>query len=46
LSYLFAKPVEIPAGSKIRSMAWYDNSLTNKSNPDPSRRLRPAPGHQ
>jgi hypothetical protein len=68
--YLFDKPLEIPAGSKIRSMAWYDNSTTNKSNPDPtkdvrwgdqtweemqytgflysipSRRLRPAPGHQ
>jgi hypothetical protein len=33
--YMFAKPVDVPAGSKLRSMAWYDNSATNKFNPDP-----------
>jgi hypothetical protein len=33
---MFDKPLEIPAGSKIRSMAWYDNSASNKHNPDPS----------
>jgi len=68
--YMFAKPLELPAGAKIKSMAWYDNSATNKNNPDaskdvkwgdqtweemqytgflysvPSRRLKPAPGHQ
>ena len=32
--YLFAKPLELPAGSKITSMAWYDNSASNKANPD------------
>jgi hypothetical protein len=32
--YLFDKPLEIPAGSKIMSTAWYDNSATNKHNPD------------
>jgi hypothetical protein len=25
----------VPKGSKIVSTAWYDNSVTNKSNPDP-----------
>lgn len=35
--YMFAKPLEIPAGSKITSMAWYDNSATNKNNPDASK---------
>ena len=35
--YLFDKPLEMPAGSKITSMAWYDNSATNKHNPDPSK---------
>ena len=32
--YFFATPLEITAGSKLKSMAWYDNSATNKSNPD------------
>jgi hypothetical protein len=34
--YLFATPLEIPAGGKLTSMAWYDNSTSNKDNPDPS----------
>ena len=34
--YLFANPLEIPAGAKLKSMAWYDNSATNKSNPNPA----------
>jgi mono/diheme cytochrome c family protein len=34
--YLFAKPLEIPAGGKLLSMAWYDNSAGNKHNPDPT----------
>ena len=35
--YLFDKPLEIPAGAKITSMAWYDNSASNKHNPDPTK---------
>jgi hypothetical protein len=38
--YLFAKPLEVPAGGKITSMAWYDNSASNKSNPDASKDVR------
>ena len=38
--YMFAKPLEIPAGSKIVSMAWYDNSASNKSNPDPTKDVK------
>ena len=34
--YMFAKPLEVPAGAKITSMAWYDNSESNKHNPDAS----------
>jgi hypothetical protein len=34
--YMFAKPLDIPANSKIKSMAWYDNSASNKNNPDPT----------
>jgi hypothetical protein len=35
--YMFATPLEIPAGGKIASMAWYDNSAGNKHNPDPTK---------
>lgn len=35
--YLFATPLDIPAGAKITSTAWYDNSASNKSNPDPTK---------
>jgi hypothetical protein len=34
--YLFANPLEVPAGAKITSMAWYDNSASNKHNPNPN----------
>jgi hypothetical protein len=34
--YLFAKPLEIPAGARIVARAWYDNSADNPDNPDPS----------
>ena len=35
-NYFFAKPLEVPAGARIKSVAWYDNSASNKSNPDPT----------
>ena len=38
--YLFDKPLEIPAGGKITSMAWYDNSASNKHNPDPTKDVK------
>jgi hypothetical protein len=34
--YLFAKPLEIPAGARIVARAWYDNSAENENNPDPA----------
>ena len=33
--YFYATPLEIPAGGKLKSVAWYDNSRGNKGNPDP-----------
>ena len=33
--YMFKEPLQVPAGSKLVSSAWYDNSAANKSNPDP-----------
>jgi hypothetical protein len=38
--YMFARPIEIPPGGKIESMAWYDNSAANTSNPDASKEVR------
>lgn len=32
--YLFDKPLDLAPGTKILSTAWYDNSSTNKHNPD------------
>jgi hypothetical protein len=33
--YMFKEPLQVPKGAKIVSTAWYDNSASNKSNPDP-----------
>jgi hypothetical protein len=33
--YVFKQPLKMPKGTKIHSIAWYDNSVANKSNPDP-----------
>lgn len=38
--YMFAKPLDIPAGGKIESMAWYDNSSAKKTNPDPTKDVK------
>jgi mono/diheme cytochrome c family protein len=35
--YQFAQPLKLPAGTKVRASAWYDNSKSNKSNPDPTK---------
>jgi hypothetical protein len=32
--YVFAQPLKLPKGTKIRAVAHYDNSAANKSNPD------------
>lgn len=33
--YVFAEPLKLPKGTKIRAVAHYDNSAANKANPDP-----------
>jgi hypothetical protein len=35
--YQFTQPLKLPAGTKVRASAWYDNSKGNKSNPDPTK---------
>jgi hypothetical protein len=34
--YMFREPLQVPAGSKLVSTAWYDNSKGNRWNPDPT----------
>ena len=34
--YAFAKPLRVPKGSVLKSVAHYDNSRANKANPDPT----------
>jgi hypothetical protein len=34
--YVFTEPLKLPKGSTLKTMAWYDNSTSNKSNPDPT----------
>ena len=38
--YMFKEPLQIAKGSKIVSTAWYDNSVANKSNPDPKTEVK------
>ena len=38
--YMFAKPLAIPAGARIESIAWYDNSAANESNPDATKPVK------
>lgn len=37
LSYKLAVPRELKAGTKLRAVAWYDNSKNNPHNPDPDK---------
>ena len=37
LSYKLAEPRLLKAGTKLRAIAWYDNSKNNPHNPDPTR---------
>jgi hypothetical protein len=37
LDYQLAEPKVLPAGTKVRAVAAFDNSKQNKANPDPSR---------
>jgi hypothetical protein len=37
LSYRLAEPRPLKAGTKLRAVAWYDNSKNNPHNPDPTK---------
>ena len=38
-TYGFTDPVKIPAGSKVVATYWYDNSVRNPANPDPTKTI-------
>jgi len=40
LSYKLAEPRELKAGTRLRAVAWYDNSRNNPHNPDPEKMVR------
>src|SRR5947209_2503957 len=40
LSYELAEPLNLPKGTRIDCVAWYDNSANNKFNPDPAKQVR------
>ncbi|HEY6765148.1 MAG TPA: hypothetical protein VI386_10270, partial [Candidatus Sulfotelmatobacter sp.] len=37
LSYRLAEPLSLKAGTRLRAVAWYDNSKNNPHNPDPGK---------
>ena len=38
-SYVFRNAIAAPKGSRLETLAHYDNSAANKSNPDPAQRV-------
>jgi mono/diheme cytochrome c family protein len=40
LSYRLAEPLVLKAGTRLRAIAWYDNSRNNPHNPDPEKTVR------
>jgi len=37
LEYQFARPIDVPAGTRLSVTGWYDNSRENPANPDASK---------
>jgi hypothetical protein len=40
VGYELAQPLDLPKGTKLRTVSHYDNSSANKFNPDPTRNIR------
>jgi hypothetical protein len=40
LEYFLREPLDVPAGSRLKVTAWYDNSAKNPANPDPNATVR------
>lgn len=43
LSYLFAQPRDVAAGSTLKVTGWFDNSTGNAANPDPTKMVKWGP---
>jgi hypothetical protein len=43
LGYELAEPLDLPKGSKLITVSYYDNSPANKFNPDPAKAVRYGP---
>ena len=43
LSYTLAEPLKLPAGTRVRTTAVFDNSANNPANPDPAATVRWGP---
>jgi hypothetical protein len=43
LGYNFAKPIPLPRGTRLIGISHFDNSATNKFNPDPAKEVRWGP---
>ena len=40
IDYMFSEPLRLPKGSRIEATAYYDNSVANRANPDPTSEVR------
>jgi len=40
LSYRLAEPRPLKTGTRLRAIAWYDNSRNNPHNPDPDKTVK------
>jgi mono/diheme cytochrome c family protein len=40
VGYELAEPLDLPKGTKVKTVAHYDNSLANRFNPDPTKDVR------
>ena len=40
IEHQFARPVDVPAGTRLQVTGWYDNSAGNPANPDPGKTVR------
>ena len=40
IGYELAEPIDLPKGTKLKTVSYYDNSAANKFNPDPTKNVR------